>query len=84
MRLKYNQKKGTQKYKLPSKVAKHFLAYHNGNAIVERSFSDNKNTLSSERTKLSAETLNEVRRAKEHARSCGGLHNVNTITKGIL
>ena len=76
--------RGTQKYDLLSKVVKSFLALHHGNAKVERSLSDNKKTLSSERTKLSVDTLTGLRRAKEHARSCGGAHNENTLTKVIL
>lgn len=67
---------------LLSKVVKSFLCLHNGNAEVERSLSDNKNTLTAERTKLSDETLGSLRKAKEHARSYGGAHCVNTTTKG--
>ena len=81
--LKIKSESGTKKYSLLSKVVKSCLSLHNGNASVERSLSDNKNTLTSERTKLSDEALMGLRKAKEHARSCGGAHNVNTLSKGI-
>ena len=79
MCLNYSQNEAPQKNNLLSKVVKCFLALHNWNANVERRFSDNKNTLSSEQTKLSAETLTGLRRANEHPKSCG-VHNVNTLT----
>ena len=65
-----------------SKVVKSFLSIPNGNASVERSLSDNKNTLTHERTKLKEETLVALRRSKEFARRRGGAHNVDTSRKG--
>ena len=50
----------------------------NRNAAVERSLSDNKNTLTAERVKLSDEALMGLRRMKEEARSVDGAHNVDT------
>ena len=76
--------RGTKKYNLLSKVVKSFLALRNGNANVERSLSDNKNTLSSEWTKVSVETLGGLRGVEEHATSCSGAYNTNTLAKGIL
>ena len=60
-------------------MVKRFLELLNGNANVKRILSKNKNTLTSENTKLSAETLTRLKRAKKHARSCGGARNVNTL-----
>ena len=73
---------GDLKYSLHSKVVKSSLTMHNGNANVERSISDNKNTLTSGQTNLTKETLEGLRRAKEYARSCGGTHNINTLSRG--
>ena len=50
----------------------------NGNGNVERSLSDNKNTLTSERTNMTKETLEGLRGAKEYARSYDGARNINT------
>ena len=73
---------GYLNYSLLSKVIKSFLAMPNGNANVERSLSDNKNTLTSERTKMTKETLEGLRRMEEHAQSCGIVHNINTLSRG--
>ena len=73
---------GEKKYNMLSKVVKSFLSIPNGNASVERSLSDNKNTLTHERTKLKEETLVALRRSKEFARRRGGAHNVDTSRKG--
>ena len=54
----------------------------NGNANVERSLSDNKNTLTSEQTNMTKETSEGLRRAKEYARSYGGAHNINILSRG--
>ena len=73
---------GDLKYSLLNKVVKSFLAMPNGNANVERSLSDNKNTLTSKRTNMTKKTLEGLKRAKEYARSCGGSHNINTLSRG--
>ena len=57
---------------------------HNGNASIERSLSDNKNTVSAERTNLNLETLKGLRLAKQFARYSGGAHNVDTLSKDML
>ena len=72
---------GDLKYSLLSKVVKSFLAMPSGKANVERSLSDNKNTLTSERTNMTKETLAGLRRAKEYTRSCGGAHNIKTLSR---
>ena len=67
---------GELKYtKLPSLV-KAVLSFQNGNAAVERSLSDNKNTVTSERILLMPETIVALRLMKEHARKYGGAHLV--------
>lgn len=77
-------KRGELKFQTLSKVVKSVLAIQNGNADVERSLSDNKNTLTYERTKLSDDTLIGLRRMKDHARSCEGAQNVDTNDKEIV
>lgn len=72
---------GDLKYSLLGKVVKSFLGMPNGNANVEPSLSDNKNTLTSEGTNMTKETLEGLKRAKEYARSCGGAHNNQHIAK---
>ena len=67
---------GEPKFKLLRLVIKSALSLQNGNASVERSLSDNKNTLTKTRTNLSAETLVGLRRAKQYAANEGGVHNV--------
>ena len=62
-------------------MVKSFLALHNGNAHAKRSLFEHKITLTLERTKLSAETLTGLRRVKDHARSCAGEHNINTLSE---
>ena len=70
------------KYPCLRKVVKTLLSLPNGNADVERSLSDNKNTLTAERTNLKEETLVALRRAKAYARDCGGAHKVDVHRKG--
>ena len=71
---------GGKKYDILSKLVKSILSLPNGN--VERSLSDNKNSVTPERTNMSQETLMGLRRANVYARSCGGAHNVDTTRKG--
>ena len=73
---------GEPKFKLLRLVIKSALSLQNGNASVERSLSDNKNTLTKTRTNLSAETLVGLRRAKQYAANEGGVHNV-IVSKGM-
>ena len=58
-------------------LVKSILCLQNGNAAVERSLSDNKNTLNSERFNLLPETLVGLRRLKDHVRKAGGAHCVS-------
>ena len=51
---------------------------------MERSLSDNKNTLRPESNNLSDESLIGLRRMKEHAHKCTGAEHVNTLDKGII
>ena len=75
---------GDKKYDLLSKLIMSCLSIQNGNADVERSLSDNKNTQTPERTKLGHDTLMGLRRMKEHPRSLKGAHNVNTLSKEMV
>ena len=67
---------GQPRYPLLTKVVKSCCSLQNGNAAVERSLSDNKNTLTKERTSLGDETLKGLRRGKEFCRRNGGAHQV--------
>ena len=62
---------------------KTFLTIQTGNAAVERSLSDNKNTVTAERSHLSEEAKIGLRRMKEAARDVGGAHLVETTDKAI-
>ena len=74
---------GTLKYtKLPPLI-KAILAFQNGNAAVERSLSDNKNSVTSERTDLMDKTIVGLRLMKEYARKHGGAHKVPMTTEMI-
>ena len=67
---------GELKYPTLRKLVKSVLSLHHGNADVERSLSDNKNTCTKDRVGLHDDTLIGLRRMKEYARSAGGAHNV--------
>ena len=56
----------------------------NSNASVERSLSDNNNTLRPEKINLSDESLMGLRQMKEHARKCSGAEHVNILDRGIV
>ena len=59
---KFQLATGEPKYENLSKVVKSLLSLHNGNAAVERSLSDNKNTCTKERVNLLPATLIGLRR----------------------
>ena len=67
---------GAQRYPYLAKIVKSCCALQNGNAAVERSLSDNKNTLTKERSLLGDETLKALRLTKEYVRRNGGAHQV--------
>ena len=69
-----------RKYKLLSKVVNSFISFPNGNANVERSLSDNKSTLRTNKL-IWKKGLMALRRAKEYAWDHGGAHNVDTYRK---
>ena len=58
------------------KLIKTCCSIQNGNAAVERSLSDNKNTVTKERTSLKDVTIRGLRIVKEYTRSAGGAHMV--------
>ena len=66
------------------KVIKSCLSLQNSNGSVERTPSDNKNTLRPKGSSLSDESLMSLRRMKEHTCKCTGAENVNNLDKGIL
>ena len=75
---------GERKYIRLLKVVKSCLSLQKSNANMERSVSDNKNTLRLERNNLSDESLMGLRQMKEHACKCAGAEQVNTLDKGII
>ena len=74
---------GETKYNQLQKVVKSVLSLQNANAAVERSLSDNKNTLTKEQIGLLPETLIGLRRMKEYARHKGGSHCI-VFTQNML
>ena len=72
---------GQNKYPTLSKVVKSVLTLAHGNADVERSLSDNKNTVTPERTNLNIETINGLRLAKEKVAQVKGVHNLQLPNK---
>ena len=66
------------------KVIKSCLSLQNPSGSVERTPSDNKNTLRPKGSSLSDESLMSLRRMKEHTCKCTGAENVNNLDKGIL
>ena len=74
---------GEKKYMILPRLIKSILCLQNGNAAVERSLSDNKNTIAPERVRLSPETVVGLRRLKEYGRKAGGAHCVN-ITDSMM
>ena len=67
---------GARKYPLPTKLVKSVFSLYHGNTAVEPSLSDNKNTVTTDRTELLNETIVSLSRMKVYARSKGGTHNV--------
>ena len=74
---------GGVKYTKPQPVVKAILSFSNGNAAVERSLFDNKNTVTCERSKLMEETIVGLRLMKEYARKHSGVHDA-PISKWII
>ena len=57
------------------------VAIQNANTGFERSLSDNKNMVISERTNLSDETIMQLRRLKLHLK---GIHNINILSRDVI
>ena len=81
--LKRNNVLGFPKYPTLAKVVKAWLAMSHGNADAERSFSYNKNIVTSERSSMIAETVCAVRMVKDGIKQLGGSGNV-TIHSDLL
>ena len=71
---------GSQKFSVLTKVLKCALTLSHGNADNERSLSENKKTLTKDRTNLSQVTVNGLRTTEDAIKSMDGLSNVE-ITK---
>ena len=83
---------------LLEKVLKSLMCLQNGNASVERSLSDNKNTVTAERTNLDVQTLKDYQTgfyqdyqrlqnpklSKDYARRQGGAHKIDTHSKDMI
>ena len=63
---------GDNKFNLLARVVKSALCSHQENAYVERSHSDNKNTVTDERNRLSELTINGLRLAKDFVHAHDG------------
>ena len=74
---------GERKYPIMEKLIKSVLSLHHGNSAVERSLSDNNNTVQTERNNMVEETIISLRRIKEHAQRKGGAENV-VISESML
>ena len=81
--LKRNNVLGFPKYPTLAKVVKACLAMSHGNADAERSFSYNKNIVTSERSSMIADTVCAVRMVKDGIKQLGGSGNV-TINSDLL
>ena len=75
---------GERKYTLLSKVIKSCLSLQNSSASVERSISDNKNTLRPERISLLDESLMGLRQIKEQAHKRAGAKNGSNLNTEIM
>ena len=75
---------GDKKYKLLARVVKSAPCIHDGNADVEWSLQDNKNTVTDERTRLSKEVINCLRLAKDFIHAHDDNISKVTITKQMV
>ena len=75
---------GDKKFNLLARVVKSPLCIHHGNVDAERSLSDNKNTVTDERTRLSELTINGLRLAKDFVNAHDGDVSKVMITKEML
>ena len=74
---------GERKYPMLEKLIKSVLSLHHANSAVERSLSDNNNTVQTERNNMLEETIISLRRMKEDAGSKRGAENV-VISESML
>ena len=75
---------GEKKFNVLARIAKSALCIHHRNADVERSLSDNKNTVMDERTRLSELTINGLRLAKDFVGAHDGDVSKVMITKEMV
>ena len=64
-------------------LIKVFLAFWNGDSAVERSLSDNKNCVTSEKVKLFPGIKVCLRRMKEYSQKHVGTHSINIIEEMV-
>ena len=64
-------------------MIKSVLTLAHGNADVERSLSDNRNTVNPERTDLGIHTINGLRMAKDEVNQMNEVHHLNLSSKQI-
>ncbi|KAH3714986.1 hypothetical protein DPMN_057689 [Dreissena polymorpha] len=76
-------KSGLLKYPVMMQVIKSALTISHGNADVERSLSDNKNTVTPERASLGMETINGLRLAKDQVSRVKGVHHIQISNKRV-
>ena len=75
---------GDKKFSLLTRVVKSALCILHGNADVERSLSDNKNSVTDERTRLLELTINDLRLAKDFVYAHDGDVSKVMITKEMV
>ena len=76
-------KSGQPRYYVLPKVIISVLTLAHGNADVERSLSNNKNTVNTERTGLGIHTINGLRMAKDEVNQVNEVHHLNLSHKQI-
>ena len=83
--LKQKNARGENRYAILPKLIKSVLTLAHGNADVERSLSDNKNTVTKERTRLTTIAINGLRLVKDYVnKTCIGDVNAVTVTKEVI
>ena len=74
---------GFDKYTALPTVIKTLLSIHHSNSDVERSLSDNKKVITSERVQLRTEKIKDIRRTKELAQASDGASNIQ-VDKAMI
>lgn len=83
--LKQKNARGDYRFTILPKLIKSVLTLAHGNADVERSLSDNRNTVTKERTRLTTVTINGLRLVKDYVnKTYNGDVKAVTVTKEMI